>query len=234
MTGPAAARQVRRRMTSSRDAPFSFSPDLRLSLGAPDALNVALRHAFPCLFSQSYGPTRAVAYVPDGRFGPRLVVRPGAFIPTGALVGLFSGHIFVGDGVRGTRTVSIPPGRAGPRGRGLAVDGAARSSRFPSAVEAAIYDHSCAAATLTGSWWFDGPVPCLLAHAARDLTAGDHLAWDLDAFSSVGYTSSHAEARAWRRAGNRTARCSCNAPRDCPRDRFICIAADPSSSDDSD
>ena len=68
MTGPAAARQVRRRMTSSRDAPFSFSPDLRLSLGAPDSLNVALRHAFPGLFSQSYGPTRAVTYGPDGRF----------------------------------------------------------------------------------------------------------------------------------------------------------------------
>jgi hypothetical protein len=41
VTGPAAARQVRRRMTSSRDAPFSFSPDLRLSLGAPDALNAS-------------------------------------------------------------------------------------------------------------------------------------------------------------------------------------------------
>jgi hypothetical protein len=220
-------------MTSSRDTPFSFSPDLRLSLGAPDALNVSLRHAFPCLFSQSYGPTRAVTSVPDGRPGPRLVVRPGASIPAGALVGLFSGHIFVGDGVRGSSTVSIPPGRAGPGGRGLAVDGAARSSRFPSAVEAALYGHSCANATLTGSWWFDGPVPCLLAHTARDLSAGDHLTWDLDACSSVGYTSSHAEARAWRKAGHRTARCCCNAPRDCPRDRFICIAADPSSGDDS-
>ena len=85
-------------MSSSRDAPFSFSPDLRLSLGAPDALNVALRFAFPCLFSQDYGPTRAVIFVPDDRSGPRLVVRPGASIPAGTLVGLFSGHIFVGDG----------------------------------------------------------------------------------------------------------------------------------------
>ncbi len=99
-------------MTSSRDAPFSFSPDLRLSLGAPDALNVALRFAFPCLFSESYGPTRAVTFVPDGRFGPRLVVRPGASIPAGTLVGLFSGHVSVGAGVRGTSTVSIPPDRA--------------------------------------------------------------------------------------------------------------------------
>ena len=81
-------------MTSSRDSPLSFSPDLRLSLGAPDALNVALRFAFPCLFNRDYGPTRAVAFVPDERSGPRLVVRPGASIPAGTLVGLFSGHIF--------------------------------------------------------------------------------------------------------------------------------------------
>ena len=141
--------------------------------------------------------------------------------------------IFLGDGVRGTSTISIPPGPAGSGVRRLAVDGAARSSRFPSAVVAAIYGHSCAAATVTGSWWFDGPVPCLLAHTARDLSSGDPLTWNLDACSSVGYTSSHAEARAWRRAGNRTVRCSCNAQRDCPRDRFICIAADPSSSDDT-
>ncbi len=74
-------------MTSSRDAPFSFSPDNRLSLGAPDsdALNVALRFAFPCLFSRDYWPTRAVAFVPDERSGPRLVVRPGASIPAGTL-----------------------------------------------------------------------------------------------------------------------------------------------------
>ena len=209
------------------------SPDLRISLGAQDGLNVSLRFAFPCLFNRDYGPTRAVMLVPDERSGPRLEVRPGAFIPAGTLVGLFSGHIFVGDGVRGTSTLSIPPGTAGPGALHLAVDGAAWSSRFPSTMVAALYSHSCAAATVTGSWWFDGRVPCLLAHTSRDLLPGDRLTWDLDACSSVGYTSSHAEALAWRRAGNRTVRCSCNAPRDCPRDRFICIAAEPSSSDDS-
>jgi hypothetical protein len=219
-------------MTSSRDSPFSFSPDLRLSLGAPDGLNVSLRFAFPCLFSRDYGPSRAVTLVSDDRSGPRLEVRPGAAISAGTLVGLFSGHIFVGAGVRGTSTLSIPPGAAGLGALPLAVDGAARSSRFPSAVEAALYEHSCATATVTGSWWFEGPVPCLIAHTSRDLRPGDRLTWDLDACSSVGYTSSHAEARAWRRAGNRTVHCSCNAPRDCPRDRFICLAADPSSCDD--
>ena len=126
-------------MTSSRDSPFSFSPDLRLSLGAPDALNVSLRFAFPGLFSRDYGPTRAVAQFSDDRSGPRLEVRPGASIPAGSLVGLFSGHLFVGAGVRGTSTISIPPGAAVPGALHLAVDGAARSSRFPSAVEAALY-----------------------------------------------------------------------------------------------
>ncbi len=57
-------------MTSSCDAPFSFSPDLRLSLGAQDALNVALRFAFPGLFSQDDGPTRTVTFVPDELSGP--------------------------------------------------------------------------------------------------------------------------------------------------------------------
>jgi hypothetical protein len=141
-------------------------------------------------------------------------------------------HLF-GDGTRGTRTISIPPAAAGPRAWHLAVDGAARSSRFPSAVEAALYEHSCSAATVSGSWWHEGPVPCLLAYTARDLRSGDRLSWDLDARSPGGYTSSHAEARAWRKAGGRTVRCSGNAPRDCPRDRFICIAADPSSGEDS-
>ncbi len=113
------------------------------------------------------------------------------------------------------------------------MDGAARSSRFPSTVVAALYGQSCAAATVTGSWWYEGPVPCLLVHTVRNLHLADCLTWDLDACSSGGYTSSHAEARAWRRTGNCTVRCSCNAPRDCPRDSFICIAEDQSSSDDS-
>jgi hypothetical protein len=175
-------------MTSSRDSPLSFSPDLRLSLGAPDGLNVALRFAFPCLFNRDYAPTRAVTFVSDDRSGPRLEVRPGALIPAGTLVGLFSGHI--------TRTISIPPATTGSRAWHLAVDGAAR----PSAVAAALYGHSCAAATVTGSWWCEGQVPCLLAYTARDLRSADRLILDLGACSSGGYTSSQAEAQTWRRA----------------------------------
>jgi hypothetical protein len=94
---------------SSRDAPFSFSPDLRLSLGPPDALNAAVRRAFPCLFDRDYAPTLATMLVPDDRSGPGLAVRPCAFVPAGTMVGLFSGHVFLGVGARGTRTIPLPP-----------------------------------------------------------------------------------------------------------------------------
>ena len=170
-------------MTSSRDSPFLFSPDLRLSLGPPDALNVALRVSFPRLFDRDYAPTRAVSVVLDDSTGPRLTVRPGAVVPAGTLVGLFSGHIFIGAGARGTRTISIPPAAGAAAALQLAVDGAARSSRFPSAAEAALYSHSCTAATVVGTWWMDGPVPCLVAHTSRRLTQLDRLVWDLDAHS---------------------------------------------------
>ena len=221
-------------MSSSRDSPFSFSPDLRLSLGAPDALNVAVRNAFPALFDSSYAPRRASMPVTSERVGPGVGIRPGAVIPDGALVGLFSGHIFFGSGVPGSRVLQLPPLSVGGARLALVVDGAARSSRFPSAAEAALYSHSCMAATVVGTWWMDGPVPCLVAHTSRRLTQLDRLVWDLDAHSLGGYTSSHAEARAWRRAGHRSVRCSCNRPRDCPRDRFICLADDPVSVEDSD
>jgi hypothetical protein len=189
-------------MTSSRDAPFSFSLDLRAALGAPDVLNVAMRFSFPCLFDRDYAPSRAVTLIPGERYTSRLEVRPGATIPARTLVGLFSGHICCGLGVRCTCRISIPPVALGATLLQLAVDGAARSSRFPSAVEAVLYGHSYSAPTVVGFWWHEGPVPCLLAHTARDLCQGDALLWDLDACSAVGYTSSHAEARSWRRAGN--------------------------------
>jgi hypothetical protein len=136
-----------------------------------------MRFAFPCLFNRDYAPTRAVTFVSDERSGPWFEVQPGATIPAGTLVGLFSGHIFLGAGVRGTRTISIPPAAAAAAAWRLAVDGAARSSRFPSAVVAALYSHPCSEATVTGSCWHDGPVPCLLAHTVRDLRPTDRLAW---------------------------------------------------------
>ncbi len=136
-------------MTSSRDAPFSFSPDLRAALGA--VLNVAVRFSFPCLFDRDYAPSRAVTLIPGERYTSRLEVRPWATIPARTLVGLFSGHICCGLSVRGTCRISIPPVASGATLLQLAVDGAARSSRFPSAVEAALYGHSCSAPTMVGS-----------------------------------------------------------------------------------
>jgi hypothetical protein len=153
--------------------------------------------------------------------GPGLAIRPGASIPAGTLVGLFSEHVFLSVGAHGTRTVSsaLRRGRGGgPAGRGwgsaivlLPLRGQGGPLR--------------SAATVVGAWWTEGPVPCLLARTARD--QADLLVWNLDACSPGGYTSSHAEARAWRGAGHRTVRCCCNALRDCPRDRFICLADDP-------
>ena len=63
---------------------------MRLSLGPPDALNVAVQRTFPCLFSRGYAPTRAMMLVSDDdRSGPGLAVRPGASVPAGTLVGPF-------------------------------------------------------------------------------------------------------------------------------------------------
>ena len=221
-------------MSSSRDSPFSFSPDVRLALGPPDRLNCEVRSAFPVLFDRDYAPSRAALPYLSERVGPRVGVRPGASIPAGTLIGLFSGHIFEGAEGRDARSVGLPSFSLHGVDLHLRVDGAARSSRFPSPVEAALYSHTCSEATVVGTWWTSGSVPCLLAHTARRLTPLDHLTWNFDSHSSGGYTSSHAEARAWRRAGHSTSRCSCNAPRDCPRDRFIRIAdsADSSTSDD--
>ena len=56
-----------------------------------------------------------------------------------------------------------PPFAVGGAVVQLAVDGAAQSSRFPSAAKATLYAQSCSAATVVGAWWTEGPVPCLLA-----------------------------------------------------------------------
>jgi hypothetical protein len=221
-------------MSSSRDAPFSFSPDLRSSLGPPDRLNVVVRTAFPALFDRDRGPSRAALPFSSEFAGSGVAVRPGAVIPAGAEVGLFTGHVFSGPGARGAHIVEIPSFNVHGVELRLVVDGTARASRYPSAAEAALYGHACTDPTVLGTWWMDGPVPCLVARTTRRLQQGDWLVWDRDAHASGGYTSSHAEARAWRRAGHRTARCACNAPRDCLRDRFLCLADSPAASDDSD
>ena len=107
----------------------------------------------------------------------------------------------------------------------LRVDGADRRPDFPALWKRPCTRTPAASATVVGTLRMTGSTPCLLARTtARRLTQLDRLACNLDSHSSGGYTSSHAEARAWRRAGHCTTRCSCNAPRDCPRDRFIRVA----------
>ena len=213
-------------MSSLRDSPFSFSPDLRDSLGSPDALNVAVRSRFPSLFGDLYRSPTVVQLTKDG--APRVVVRPGASIPAGALLGLFRGHIFFSDLPRGDFLLPLPPFITCGSEMRLVVDGAARASRSSNSSDAALFCHSCGpshswgSAAAVGSWWSEGGVPCLVAHAARPLSENECIAWDFDSPSSDRpFTLPWPEARDWRRAGHLIRRCPCNAPRDCPRDRFL-------------
>lgn len=237
MTAPIAPRAGSPRhplMSSSRDSPFSFSPDLRSILGSPDSLNAAFRGAFWVLLDADSGVARATRPCSDGLLGAGVCVLAGSHIPAGEPVGFLGGHLFLGSRAAGSRDVALPIFQAHGVDLRAAVDGAAQSARFPSGVAAALYEHTCTDASVTGDWWLGGPVPCLVARTTRPLSQFDRLRWNRDEISAVGYTSSQAEARVWRRAGHRTRRCTCNAPRDCPLDRFICLAAETAPSDDSD
>jgi hypothetical protein len=85
-----------------------------------------------------------------------------------------------------------------------------------------------------GDWWLDGLVPCLLARAAALLPQYLELSWNFDLHGAARYTLCHAEARTWRRAGHRAARCVCDVLRGCPFDRYLRLADVSGSSDDSD
>jgi hypothetical protein len=56
-------------MSTSRDFPFSFSAEARAVLGSPNALNLAVRSAFPELEAGWAG--RTATYGCDSLFGPR-------------------------------------------------------------------------------------------------------------------------------------------------------------------
>ena len=124
---------------------------------------------------------------------------------------------------RSAASSTVRPGRRG----------APRPRRPPSTGTCASQcDHG--EASLVGDWWLGGPVPCLLARAATDLTELVALTWNFDLHWASRFTLSHVEAREWRRSGHRTARCGCNAPGDCPFYRFLRVADASGSSDDSD
>ena len=114
------------------------------------------------------------------------------------------------------------------------VDGASRALRQPRGADAAVYRHCCTNPTVVGEWWWGGGVPCFLARAARELPPSTVLSWDFDVHGPTRFTMSHHEARTWRKDGHSTARCGCNAPRDCPLDRFIRLADAQDSGEDSD
>ncbi len=139
-------------------------------------------------------------------------------------MGLFAGHVFLtsdGELRRGDRLLPLLSFRV--RGTELfcAVDGAARASRFPSPREAAIYRHSCEDPTLLSEWWMVGPIPCLIARTARELRSFDQFVWDFNVQAAGGYTMDLAAARAWRRAGGRSAPCPCNRPYDCSSEQLV-------------
>lgn len=217
-------------MSSSRDSPFSFSPDLRACLGSPDPLNASVIRAFPSLMGDPYTRPTVLHYAEDGR--AHVSVRPGASVPAGTLLGLFSGHIFFDDGPRGALLLPLPAALIAGVEHHLSVDGGPRAARLPSSANAALFTHSCgpcharASASVVGSWWTDGLLPCLLAHAARPLSENEPLYWNFDdPLPARAFTMSWPEARAWRRSGQLFRRCPCNAPRDCPRDRYLRTAA---------
>jgi hypothetical protein len=92
--------------------------------------------------------------------------------------------------------------------------------------------HACVNPTWWVMGWMGGSVPCLVARAARDLHYLDGLSWDLNTHGGSGYAMTRNEARAWRRAGHRAARCTCAFPDPCPCARFIRVSTAQDSSDD--
>ncbi len=234
MIAPRAPTVAVARMSSLRDFPFSFSADARDVLGSPDALNLAVRAAFPELGAGWAGAT--ATYCDRRRMGRSVVTRAGTRIPARSVLGLFAGTVFMGDEPRGFNTLPLQVFRVSGLEVRCFVDGSSRAARCPSAAEAVLYRHVCddTDATLVSEWWFGGPVPCLLARAASDLPQRTALQWNFDTHGASRYTLSQLEARLWRRAGHSTERCRCGLPRDCPFCRFLRVADVAGSSDDSD
>jgi hypothetical protein len=191
-------------MSTSRDFPFSFSAEARVVLGSPDALNLAVRSAFPELEAGWAG--RIATYCCDGLSGRAVVTRAGSFTPARTVLGLFAGTISMDTEPRGLNVLPLPAFRVSGVEVCCFVDGASRAARRPTAAEAVLYRHTCDddAATLVGDWWLAGPVPCLLARSAADLPGYATLLWNFDHPCPARYTLSHREAQLWRRAGHRT------------------------------
>jgi hypothetical protein len=156
-------------MSSLRDFPFSFSSEASDVLGSPDALDLAVRAAFPELGAGWAGAT--ATYCDRCLLGRAVVTRSGTRTPAHSVLGLFAGTVFMGDEPRSFNALPLPVFRVSGVEVRCFVDGSSRAARCPSAAEAVLYRHVCddTAATLVGEWWLGGQVPCLLAWAASDV-----------------------------------------------------------------
>lgn len=219
-------------MSSSRDSPFSFSPDLVDIFGSPDSLNGAVRLAHPQLFDGSV--ERHLQLFANEHGGRGVCVRPGAELPANSVVGLFSGRLTCGRECRGDRLLSLPSLRVNHASLQLCVDAAAHSARFPSPLQAALYQHSCAGGSVVGEWQAADPIPTfqyLVARTSHALLPGEDLHWNFDEHALDGlYTLSQADVLLRRRSGGLARRCPCEAPRTCPLDRFVRVAPTTDSS----
>jgi hypothetical protein len=168
-------------MSSSRDTPFYFSPEVLDIFGPPDALNGAVRIAHPQLFDQSV--ERRLLIFDDERCGRGVRVRPGATLPARSVVGLFSGRMFCGSECRSDRLLSLPSLCVNRAHLKLCVDATAQSARFPSSLQAALYQHSCEGGPVVGEWVAAAPIPTfeyLIARTVHTLYQGDNLRWDFN------------------------------------------------------
>jgi hypothetical protein len=218
-------------MTSTRGFPFAFSAETRDLLGPVVALNDAVRESFPALAS-GWADHSTVVFE-DGARGPGVMLRPGARVPAGSVLGLFAGTVRVGSPPRGHAVLPLPALPFGEPGVRFFVDGLLRASCHRSSGDAVLYMPAYVDPTVVGEWWLGGLVPCLIARVARDLRFPNELCWDFNDHGVPAFSAELDELRGRNLAGLRAVRCTCAFPSSCPRSRFICVPDDQDSSDEA-
>jgi hypothetical protein len=165
--------------------------------------------------------------LPAGLRPGMVTVRTCHLVPSGTVIGLFSGHMFTGPELRGDHFVAMSPIpiRGGPLR--LGVDAAASLARFPSATQAGLYHHDCEYGTLVAEWRtiaHDPPLAVLVALADGRLQERIQLRWNFNLHCVEGtYTmgGDDSDGQDWCAAGGAVCECSCNAPYNCPLGRFL-------------
>jgi hypothetical protein len=123
-------------MTSTRGFPFAFSPEVRALLGPVVPLNDAVRETFPAL-AIGWADHSTVVFE-DGYLGPGVMLRPGATVPAGSVLGLFAGTVLVGSPLRGNSVLPLPVAQFGDPAVRFFVDGELRASRHRSSGDAVL------------------------------------------------------------------------------------------------